>query len=384
MAQIVIIGGGAAALSAAHELAALARAGERLTVVADGQVFRPGLSTPSIAVQGDVEFDLAQNLKRKGVEFCAAGAHRLHPERNQLELRDGRRLEYDYLVIASGPRPAFDAVEGLGPHGHTHSPCLAEHLPRCARDWNRFLSAPGPIVVGAVQGATCFAPAYEGAFMMDGELRSRGLRERAPMTFVTAEPYIGELGVGGIDDSRMRLEAALRERGIAWIANARVERIERGTMHVTEDAGRKRHALAFKYSMMMPPFRGIDAVAGIEGLCNARGFILVDEYLQNPRFPNIYAAGATVASADPHVRFDEHKTPYQVESMVDAVVRNIRDRIDGRPPGACPIWSRVELADLGAPGLAFIANPHGALRPRPSDDGNWVHLSRCSACDVGT
>ena len=383
MAQIVIIGGGAAGLSAAHELAARARVGERITVVANGEVFRSGPSTPWIAVQSSVEFDLAQNLKRKGVEFSAAGARRLHPQSNQLELGDGRRLEYDYLVIACGPRPAFDAVEGLGPDGHTHSLCHGEHLPGCAREWNRFLSDPGPIVVGAVQGATCFAPAYEGALMMDAELRSRGLREHAPMTFVTAEPYIGELGVGGIDDSRMQLEAALRERDIAWIANARVERIERGVMHVTWSAGRRRYALAFKYSMMMPPFRGIDAVAGIEGLCNARGFILVDEYLQNPRFRNIYAAGATVASADPRAPFDEHKTPYQIESMVDAVVRNIRDQIDGRPPGACPIWSRVELADLGAPGLAFIANPHGALRPRPSDDGSWVHLSRCSACDVG-
>jgi sulfide:quinone oxidoreductase len=70
--------------------------------------------------------------------------------------------------------------------------------------------------------------------------------------------------------------------------------------------------------------------------------------------------------------------------MVDAVVRNIRDQIDGRPPGACPTWSRVELADLGAPGLAFIADPQGALRPRQGGaDGSWVQLSRCSACDVG-
>jgi sulfide:quinone oxidoreductase len=384
MAHVVIIGGGTAGQSAAHELAGIARAGERITVVASGEVFRSGSATPWIAAQSSVEFDLAQSLKRKGVEFCAAGARRLHPRDNRLELGDGRQLDYDYLVIACGPRPAFETVEGLGPDGHTHSLCRADHLPGCVREWNRFLADPGPIVVGAVQGATCIAPAYEGALLMEAELRARGLRERAPMTFVTAEPYIGELGVGGIDDSRAQLEAALRERGIAWIAGARVERIERGIMHVTENAGRKRHALAFKYSMMMPPFRGIDAVAGIEGLANARGFILVDEWLRNPRFPNIYAAGATVASADPHAPFDEHKSAYRIGSMVDAVVRNIRDQIDGRPPGACPTWSRVELADLGAPGLAFIADSHGALRPRQSAaDGGWVQLSRCSACDVG-
>lgn len=391
MAHIVIIGGGTAGLPTAHELAEVARAGERITVVANRAAFRAGSSAPWITAQSSTEFDLAQNLKRKGVAFSAAGARRLHPERNQLELGDGKRLDYDYLVIASGPRPDFDAIEGLGPDGYTHSLCHADHLPGCVREWNRFMADPGPIIVGAVQGASCFAPAYESAFLMAAELRARKLRDRAPMTFVTSEPYIGHLGVGGIADSRARLETALRERDIAWIAHARVDRVERGTMHVTENgvAGvpGTRHALAFKYSMMMPPFRGIDALAGIEGLADERGFVLVDEFLRNPRYRNIYAAGATVASAAvrPAAEAAEHhKSAYMIESMVGAVVRNIRDQIDGREPGACPTWSPVQLADLGAPGLAFVADPEGALHPkRDVDGGDWVHLSRCSACDVG-
>lgn len=388
MAHVVIVGGGTAGLPTAHELAEVARAGERITVVANRAAFRAGPAAPWITAQSAAEFDLAQNLRRKGIGFSAAGARRLHPERNQLELGDGKLLDYDYLVIAAGPRPDFDAIEGLGPDGYTHSLCHADHLPGCVREWNRFMADPGPIVVGAVQGASCFAPAYESAFLMEAELRARKLRERAPMTFVTAERFIGELGVGGIGDSRARLETALRSRDIAWIANARVERVERGAMHVTENgaagAPRKRHSLAFRYSMMMPPFRGIDAVAGIEGLADARGFILVDEFLRNPRYRNIYAAGATVANAAANAAGEAHKTPYMIESMVNAVVRNIRDQIDGREPLACPTWSPVQLADLGASGLAFIADPQGALRPeRGAGAANWVQMSRCAACDVG-
>jgi hypothetical protein len=30
----------------------------------------------------------------------------------------------------------------------------------------------------------------------------------------------------------------------------------------------------FKYSMLLPPFKGVDAVAAVEGLCNPRGFVL--------------------------------------------------------------------------------------------------------------
>jgi sulfide:quinone oxidoreductase len=57
-------------------------------------------------------------------------------------------------------------------------------------------------VVGAVQGASCFGPAYEFAMIMDTDLRRRKIRDKVPMTFVTAEPYIGHLGLGGVGDSK--------------------------------------------------------------------------------------------------------------------------------------------------------------------------------------
>ena len=72
-----------------------------------------------------------------------------------------------------------------------------------------------------------------------------------------------------------------------------------GKMYVAEhdEAGqvRKEHELPFKYSMMLPAFKGIDAVFGIEGLTNPRGFILIDAYQRNPKFNNIYGVGVCVA-----------------------------------------------------------------------------------------
>jgi sulfide:quinone oxidoreductase len=387
MAHVVIIGGGTAGLPTAYELAEIAREGERITVVADRERFRPGTAAAWITAQGSTEFDLALSLRRRGIGFTAAGARRVHPARRQLELHDGRLLDYDMLVIAAGPRAAFDAVEGFGPDGYTQSLCHAEHVAGCIRDWNRFVADPGPIVVGAVQGASCFGPAYESAFLMDHELRARKLRERTPMTFVTPEPWIGHLGVDGIGDSRAWLENALRARDIDWLADARVERIEPNRMQVTEIGPGRSHVLPFRYSMLMPPFRGIEAVAGIEGLADERGFILIDEFLRNPRYPEIYAAGVTVTSgaarsASPAVQ--SHKTAYMIESMVNAVVRNVRDALDGRSPGTRADWSRAQLADLGAGGLAFVADPAAALEPaRGVAAGDWVHMSRCSACELG-
>ena len=89
-------------------------------------------------------------------------------------------------------------------------------------------------MVGAVQGASCFGPAYEFAFILDTELRKRGLRDRVPMTFVTSEPYIGHLGLDGVGDTKGLLESEMRDRHIKWITNARVTSVEPGKMSVEE------------------------------------------------------------------------------------------------------------------------------------------------------
>ena len=119
-------------------------------------------------------------------------------------------------------------------------------------------------MIGAVQGASCFGPAYEFLFILETELRRRKLRDRVPMTFVTSEPYIGHLGLDGVGDTKGLLESEMREKHIKWITNARVKNVEPGKMSVEEIADdgsvRKTHELPFAYSMMLPAFRGVGAV----------------------------------------------------------------------------------------------------------------------------
>ena len=65
---------------------------------------------------------------------------------------------------------------------------------------------------------------------------------------------------------------------------------------VNEDGSLKaKHELPFAFSMMLPAFRGVAAVRGIEGLTNPRGFILVDKHQRNPTFPNVFSVGVCVA-----------------------------------------------------------------------------------------
>ncbi|HEX7271380.1 MAG TPA: FAD/NAD(P)-binding oxidoreductase [Casimicrobiaceae bacterium] len=388
MTHIVVLGAGLGGMPLAYEMQAKLRRGEHITVVSNSPNFQFVPSNPWVAVnwrtRDKVEFGVAAHLARRGIDFTAAGAKRVHPERSQVELGDGRMLDYDILAIATGPRLAFDEIEGLGPQAHTQSVCHIDHAVAAGEAWAEFVAKPGPVVVGAVQGASCFGPAYEFAFIMDTDLRRRRIRDRVPMTFVTAEPYIGHLGLGGVGDSRTLLESGLRERHIKWICNAKVTRVEAGKAYVTEHdengQPKREHELPFAYSMLLPAFKGIDALQGVDGLVNPRGFVLIDEHQRNPRFKNIYAAGVCVAippvEATP-VPTGAPKTGFMIESMVTATVKNIRDQLDGKEPTGKATWNAVCLADFGDSGIAFVALPQ--IPPRNVNwfsEGKWVHLAK--------
>jgi len=388
MAHIVILGAGIGGLPMAYDMRKRARKEDRVTVISNVEYFQFVPSNPWVAVnwrkRDDIAFPIAPCLEKKAIGFIPTGAKRVHPERNQVELADGRLVDYDYLVIATGPKLAFDEVEGLGPNGHTQSVCQVDHAVAAGKAWEAFVQDPGPIVVGAVQGASCYGPAYEFAMIMDTDLRHRKIRDRVPMTYVTAEPYIGHLGLGGVGDSKGLLESAMRDRHIKWITNAKVTRIEAGKMHVTEfdEMGKEKrtHELPFKYSMMLPAFKGIDAVFGIDGLTNPRGFILVDKHQRNPKYRNVYSVGVCVAIPPVEqtpVPTGAPKTGYMIESMVEATAENIRAQLDGKQPTATATWNAVCLADFGDTGAAFVALPQ--IPPRNVNwfaEGKWVHLAK--------
>jgi sulfide:quinone oxidoreductase len=152
------------------------------------------------------------------------------------------------------------------------------------------------------------------------------------------------------------------------------------TEHDESGQPKRDHVLPYAHSMLLPAFKGVDAVIGIEGLPKPRGFILIDEHQRNPKFQNIYAVGVCVAIPPVEVTpvpTGAPKTGYMIESMVTATVHNIRDQLDGKTPTAKATWNAVCLADFGDTGVAFVALPQ--IPPRNVNwfsEGKWVHLAK--------
>ncbi len=388
MAEIVIMGAGLGGAVMAYEMKDKMRPQDKLTVVTKDPIYHFVPSNPWVVVgwrsRQSVEVDLAPTLAKRGIAFKPVPVVKVFPNENRLELADGLAIRYDYLVIATGPELAFDEIEGLGPDANTSSICHIDHALKAAVSFEEFCKNPGPIVTGAVQGASCFGPAYEFTFILETELRRRRIRDRVPMTFVTAEPYIGHLGLDGVGDTKGLLEGEMREHHIKWITSARVKKVEPGKMTIEEVADdgsvKATRELPFAYSMMLPAFRGIAPLRGLDGLVNPRGFVIVDKHQQNPKYPNVFGVGVCVAITPvgpTPVPCGVPKTGFMIESMVTATALNIGQLLRGEKPNHQGTWNAVCLADFGDSGVAFVAQPQ--IPPRNvnwSSSGKWVHAAK--------
>jgi sulfide:quinone oxidoreductase len=389
MAHVVVLGAGLGGAIMAYELKEHLRKEDTVTVVTKDPTYHFVPSNPWIAVgwrkRDEITVDLAPTMAKKKINFIPVAAERLHPQENRIELVDGQSVSYDYLVIATGPELAFDEIEGLGPHGgFTQSVCHIDHAEKAEAAFQHLLKNPGPVIIGAAQGASCFGPAYEFLFILETALRKAKIRDKVPMMFVTPEPYIGHLGLDGVGDTKGLLESEMRSKTVKWMTSTRVKKVEDGKMTVEEigedGVAKPEKVLPFAYSMMLPAFRGIKPVSGIEGLSNPRGFTIVDQHQQNPKYRNIFAVGVCVAIppvAPTPVPCGVPKTGFMIESMVTATAHNIGNLVRGKAADEVGTWNAICLADFGDGGIAFVAQPQ--IPPRNvnwSSSGKWVHLAK--------
>ncbi len=389
MAHIIIMGAGVGGMPAAFEMRAALPSEHRITVVNSVDYFQFTPSNPWLAVgwrdREGITLPIAPLLQKRGIGFVGKPVQTIDAANNRLTLEGGDTLDYDYLMIATGPKLFFDEVPGSGPHGgHTHSVCTVGHAEMFFKDYQEFLKNPGPVVIGAMPFASCFGPAYEFAFILDTDLRRRKLRHKVPITFVTSEPYIGHLGLGGVGDSKSLLESEMRGHDMKWITNAKTTKVEAGKLFATQmdDQGNvyKEHEVPFKMAMMLPAFKGVDAVAAVPNLCNPRGFVLIDEFQRSKAYRNIYSAGVCVAIPPVEatvVPTGAPKTGYMIETMVSAIVQNIADELAGKAAETKATWNAICLADFGDNGAAFVALPQ--IPPRNVNwfkKGKWVHLAK--------
>lgn len=346
-------------------------------------VFIPSLIwvVPGWRRPDQVTFDLKDALEPKGIRFVLATAERIDPDKNQV-ITDEGSFDYDYLLIATGAHFDWDAVPGIGPHGgNTHSICSLPHALEAQAAFHAFLKNPGPVVLGATQGASCFGAEYEMVFNIDRALREAGVRDRAPITFISAEPYLGHFGIAGMGNGTRMLEWFFKWRDIKPVMNVATERATDEVICLKGN-GQGDTAIPFKYAIVIPPFKGVDAIRNSPGLGDEKGFVPTDWRYQHTRYPNIWAAGVAVAIAPPEktpVPSGVPKTGYTSEIMAKVAAHNIVARIKGGKEHYLEFGdiNALCIMDAGSQGVILLSDR--LIRPRRHEwliPGPWSHWAK--------
>jgi sulfide:quinone oxidoreductase len=188
MKRILILGGGVGGTLTANlvvkKLRRQLKAGEVTITLVDqtGQhTYQPGFMY--IAMGGE----RAQNLQRperglldSRVALVVGEVEKVDEPTQTVHLTDGERLGYDYLVLATGSRIVPEAIE--------HFDTEAQHFytAEAALELRRALDAfTGGRIVVAIAGMPykCPPAPLEVSFLIESELRQRGLRDRSEVHF---------------------------------------------------------------------------------------------------------------------------------------------------------------------------------------------------------
>ena len=358
--RVLVIGGNFGGLTAALEVKAELGEDAEVAVVsaADRFLFNPSLIWLPFGKRtaGDISFALEPVFAAHGVGFTHAEVTAIDPIARTVTTAGGS-YGYDYLVLATGYRNNFDVVPGLGPDGYAQTITTLADAERAGTAWAKFLGDPGPVVVGATQGASCFGAAYEFLFNLSHQLRKAKLHGSTSLTFVTAEPFLGHFGIGGLPGGEKMLKMFLKKEGITAVTSVAMQEVTGDQIKLTDGTG-----IPFRYAMVVPPFIGQDVVKAVPGLTDDKGYVPVHDTYQSTAHPEIYAVGIAAQVPVPWktaVPIGIPKTGFPVESMAKVAAHNIAAAIKGQPPVSHKEFAdmaAVCMMDAGNNGVLILAN----------------------------
>ena len=355
-ARIVIAGSGLGGLAAANRLARELD-GAKITIVDRKEIhnYQPGYTLVATGVWPiEKVSDRNADLMPAGVEWVKEMVSEFDPEANAIVTDAGRRIEYDYLIVATGLQLDFGQIEGMdvaaiGTNGlgSVYPSPQAAQATWQAMDAYRQKGGKALMTLPATPLKCAGAP-LKMTFMVVDRLQQAGTRDRSDVQFHSAlanifsVPRINQEVLDRWD--RLKVPVTFNSKLVAVDIGAR-----RAT--VTSPEG-ERTELDYDFIHVVPPMRAPDAVKNSplswkEGGFAAGGWLEVDkETLRHRRFPNVFGIGDINGTP-------KGKTAATVKKSTPLVVQNLLDVIAGREPSlkfdgytSCPLLLREGAALL--------------------------------------
>lgn len=289
MRKLLILGGGTAGTMAANKLhKRLPRDEWTITVVDrdDRHHYQPGyLFVPFGDYSAEEIVRSRHHFIADGIELLYGEIDRVVPDELAVELEDGRRLDYDYLVIATGTTPRPDQTPGL----------LGDEWRRSIFDFYTLDGAValahaldefdhGRLVVHIAETPIkCPVAPLEFTFLAEAWLRERGLRDRVELTYVT--PLDGAFTK---PVASAHLGGMLDDRKVEVVTDFMVEKVDPERKVLVSYDERE---VAFDLLVTVPVNMGADFVAR-SGLGDELNYVPVDKHtLLSTAYDTIFAIG---------------------------------------------------------------------------------------------
>jgi len=295
------------------------------------------------------------------VDLVVGEVVRVDESRQVVYLRDGAPVGYEYLVLATGSRIVPEAIEHFDTEAHHFYTAEAALELRAALD----AFAGGRIVIGiAGMPYKCPPAPLEVAFLIEAELRERGLRDKSELHFCS--PIGRAFTIESVSEMATPI---LDRKGIELHTFFNVETIDPNRHVVLSLEGEE---LPYELLILVPPHKGQQFLMD-SGLAPAPGGWLPTNRatLEVGGRPNVFALGdATDLPLSKAGSTAHFEAPVVTERIVAAIEGREVDRKRGDYLGK--VMCFFEIGDGKGTLLQFdYEHP-----PRPPKPNRFWHLGK--------
>jgi len=360
-ANIVILGGGAGGLVAAHHLRRKLSGRDRIILIdrSPNHLFQSSLLWHAVGQRsaGQIQRPLS-DLTRKGIEFVNEEVVEIDASARQVRTKS-QAIDFDFLIVSLGAQLRPDEVEGFD-----EMALNLYDLEGTAKIHAALDSFSGGTVGVLVTDMPfkCPAAPYEAALLVESFLRKKGVRDRSEIHIYTPEhqpmpvtgPAMGEA-----------ITKVLRKRNIHYHPLFTFEKMNPGERTIIKSGGEPQKV---DLLLAIPPHRAPEVVRS-SGLIGSSGWMHTDPHTMATEHEGVYAIGDVNS-----IRLANGKNLPMAGVFAHyeagVVAERILAEIEGRPPAAIfngKGYCWLELGD-GKAGIAsgnFYAEPEPAVRLYP-------------------
>ena len=376
MKRVLVLGGGVGGTLAANLIArklkrAIARGEASVTVVdlTGRHAYQPGYMYIAMGHErADNLVRAEQKLLDGNVNLVVGDVTRIDPAAQAITLASGEQLGYDQLLIATGSRILPEEIEHFAEEAHHFYTAEASAKLRTALD----AFTGGKIVIGIAGIPYKCPPApLEVAFLIESELRERGLRDKTDMTFLS--PINRAFTIESVSEMATPI---LAEKGIHLELLAGIASIDAERKVAITDAFEEH---PYDLLIVVPPHKGAQVVID-SGLAPKSGWLPTDRATLQvktvikpapgqadadiPRYPNIYAIGDATALPLSKAGSTAHfEAPIVAERIAAAVLGRVPEGKDAAYTGK--VMCFFEVGD-GKGTLLQFDYDHPPKPPKPN------------------